>query len=358
MEEWTFRENKDWKQNYSNCNLLNQSPINIDSELVTNCKALCDLKIVYKASKCNVQFKNGLLTIYYDDGSYILYKNIYYKLEKITIHTPSMHTIDHEKYDMEICFFHSAGNNKGGVIISCLYQDGPHYGDAETFFNQFINDIPAFDIDFQEEIEVSKKWSAELLIPGNRSFYVYKGSIPFPPCDEQYYNIVMDNIGHLGTTNFKLLKKYLGSNIRPIQPLNNRQVFYNSGHIIKPSEREININDDRFLRCSKRKNPIKKIVIPNPPKKVDQTSAFKDSTKKYIKSMVTILIILLILLNAYFFTRYLFKYNYAQVFLISMIGPQNIKLENPLNTWKYQCASLKSPIPKQITQPNPNGLKR
>ena len=32
MEEWTFRENKDWKQNYSNCNLLNQSPINIDSE--------------------------------------------------------------------------------------------------------------------------------------------------------------------------------------------------------------------------------------------------------------------------------------------------------------------------------------
>ena len=55
----------------------------------------------------------------------------------------------------EICLIHNGNKNdssEGGVIISCLFEEGPHYGEAEEFINQFINLIPAVNTDFVEEV--------------------------------------------------------------------------------------------------------------------------------------------------------------------------------------------------------------
>ena len=38
MEKWSFYESHLWGNNYPKCNLNNQSPINIDTELVKECK--------------------------------------------------------------------------------------------------------------------------------------------------------------------------------------------------------------------------------------------------------------------------------------------------------------------------------
>ena len=136
---WSFSDTSNWG---GLCNAgVSQSPINIDTELTIQCESLCELKIYYKPSSCKVKFNNGMIKLIVDTGSYIVYKNVVYNLEYMTVHTPTMHKIDGEKYDMEIILVHSAGNpNEGGITISCLYAEGPHYGSTETFFNQFIND--------------------------------------------------------------------------------------------------------------------------------------------------------------------------------------------------------------------------
>jgi carbonic anhydrase len=246
---WSFTDTSNWGGNCSSG--INQSPINIDTESTIQCEALCDLKINYKPSTCNVKFNNGVLKLNIANGSYILYNNVYYKLNYITIHTPSMHQLDGEIYDMEICFVHSNGTNPdaGGVILSCFYQQGHHYGNTETFFNQFINDTPAFNLDFEETVEVSNLWGPHLLIPEMKSFYTYEGSLYMPPCSNGYTNIVMESIGNIGPTNLDLLKKYLGSNIRQVQNIGSRKVYYSPGKPIKPSEREVTTTNDRFLRC-------------------------------------------------------------------------------------------------------------
>ena len=343
MEKWSFKENLEWKSKFPACNSIAQSPINIDSELAIRCSTLCDLKIHYKPSKCNVSFNHGLITLKYDTDSYIVYKNAYYKLDKITVHTPRLHSIDHEKYDMEICLFHNSGNETdGGVVISCLYEEGPHYGDTENFFNQFINDTPAFDLDFEEEVEVSSLWSANMLLPNRRSFYVYSGSVPFPPCYENYTYIVMDNTNHIGATNLNLLRKYMGESIRPIQPLNNRKIFYSSGETIVQAEREITVSNDKFLRCVKGKLPTTTTAGPlTTTTPMDNTSAFEPDTKATIKSVFTLLTIGMIMVNAFFFTKYLFRTGKAQSAIYIMVGKAKLGNIDIRPIWDQKCDDIK-----------------
>ena len=250
---WSFKDTTSWG---GNCNGMNQSPINIDTELVLQCKDLCDLSVSYKKSTCNAKFNNNMLSLTIDQGSYITFRNVYYKLNQITVHVPSMHTLDGEKYDMEVCLIHNTGNpEEGGITISCLYQAGAHHGEPERFFSQFINDAPSFNADFEESIHVSDTWGPEMLIPKRKAFYMYEGSLHHPPCTENYTNIVMEHVGTIGTTNLNLLKKYLTPSNRPIQPTLERKVFYNTGKNTLPTgEREVYETDDRFLRCVKDTN--------------------------------------------------------------------------------------------------------
>ena len=88
-----------------------------------------------------------------------------------------MHKIDGIACDLEVCLVHSLSdsvNDDDGLVVSCLYNSGKHYGNTEHFINQFINDVV---INSKKEIEVSKSWSAEMLLPNYKSFFYYEGSV-------------------------------------------------------------------------------------------------------------------------------------------------------------------------------------
>ena len=114
-ETWKFTDNFSWGNNFPQCNSKNQSPININTELTQLCKLLCNFEIYYKSSKCFVNYKNNLVTLKYSDGSYLEYDNILYELSEITIHTPTLHSIDNTKYDLEICLIHKLSSNNKKV---------------------------------------------------------------------------------------------------------------------------------------------------------------------------------------------------------------------------------------------------
>ena len=331
-KEWTYVENKAWT---GKCNNNNQSPINIDTELIQHCKTLCNLKFMYKPSKCLVDFMTGQnLKILYDKGSGVIYNNEYFKLKEMTFHTPSLHTIDGTKYDLEICLIHSLSDSpyeRNGVIISMLYNEGDYFGNTENFVNQFINEIK---IDNKEIVSVSENWGADMLLPEKKSFFVYNGSIHFPPCS-QMKHIVMDTVGNIGPVNLEIFQKNLGKNIRAIQDLGNRSVFYNSGKTVELKERDQVKSNDKFLRCKKKetvdstKPPLVKQEIQE-----DLNIGMSDSTKKYVKNIFILLNILTIFINALFLTLYLSKYEYAQKFIVTIVGTQKLGSPNILKIWR------------------------
>ena len=343
-DKWSFSESFIWSNKYPQCGAKNQSPININTDNVQMCKTLCDFSLHYKPSKCRIVYNNNLVKINYDTGSYLEYKNILYELKEINIHVPTLHSIDNSKYDLEVSFIHNLSSENTtntnsstptGIILTRLYESGPHYGGTETFINQIINDIPKEQSDFETEISVSEDWGAELCLPENRSYFMYDGSLPYPPCDTNYKVIVFEDIGNIGRTNLEILKLNIGSNVREVQEIGNRMIMYKAYYkdeekknILKNSVKV----DDKFLKC--KKNPIAELIP-----KVEEiikttmtvTVGLDDETKLFLKQLFLALILIFILATAFVFVKYLFNHFMAQKILIMLIGNQY--LEGWIEKW-------------------------
>ena len=156
----------------------------------------------------------------------------------------------------------------------------------------------------------------------------------------------MDNTGHIGSTNLSLLRKYLGKNSRDIQPINNRKVFYNSGKKQLPSERNITVTNDKFLRCVKSNRPPQTTSRGNTTTPGPNSSYFAQGTKDYIRSITIFIVFGLLLVNAYYFVKYLYREEIAQKWLV-MLGGKQVGDLRP--NWTSKCNSL---IQEKIARDN------
>lgn len=258
---WSFKNYSDWRKQYRKCTgtSKNQSPIDIKRDKVEECSSMCRLKLDYKNSKCNVVTHNEVITIRYDSGSFARFNDTLYELIEAKIHIPSMHLIDGDQYDMEVDLYHCDATSEtmvgkggsvsttcpnGGLIIGIFVQSGLEFGKSAEFFNQFINKVPIPETLVNEPIErsipVSKTWTINDILPETKSFYTYKGSRPYPPCDEDWTWIVFQDYVTIGSTNYETLKYNLSDNIRPILPIYDRIVY----HYNEPTLEMANNEDD------------------------------------------------------------------------------------------------------------------
>ena len=326
MDKWSFNDSFIWENNHPECGNNKQSPINIDTNLIKECNTLCDFDLIYKNSNCYINYKNNNIRIKYSTGSYFKYQDVLYELKEITIHTPSLHSIDGEKYDLEICLVHSLDGNSdssNGIMLCCLFESGPHHGEPEQFINQIINEIPIEEINYDKEINVSETWGVNMLLPENKSFFMYEGSLPYPPCTEKYNVFVFETIGKIGSTNINMFKEFIGKNIRKIQPLNDRTVFYKSKiKNKKSSNRVIKTSSNKYLKCAKAVMPEKKEN--NVTKNTGLVDAINNGIdpelKQKIKKYALVIVCVLLFILAYYFVVYLFKYYKAQKILMGIAG--------------------------------------
>ena len=237
IPNWSFGQTQEWQNKFPQCaaNSARVAPINIDTNNVAICHNLCKLAINYNETKCHLQFKNGMPTVYFDPGSYCKFKGTIYNLKMMTIHKPSMHTINHNNYDMEVLLYHSLNPTSiddGGVIISFLFKKGKEYGDVNTFFNEFINQIPTNEVGKELEIETSEDWSPRVLFPDSKSFFYYNGALPYPPCSPNWSVIVFEETIGIAENIINTVKYVLGDssqNIRNVMKTpKNITVFYNN----------------------------------------------------------------------------------------------------------------------------------
>lgn len=357
MSNWTFTENFLWGNDHPQCSAKNQSPINISTEQAKECNTLCDFKTFYNPSKCYINYKNNLIRVKYSPGSYIEYNNVLYELKELTIHLPTLHSIDNEKFDLEMCLIHSLGSesdsddttgNVRGVMLCRMFEIGPHFGEPENFLNQFINEVPRDPIDYDKEVVVSDKWSADMVMPKNKSFFLYDGGLPFPPCYSNYKVIVLEDIGKIGRTNIELLKLNIDKNIRPIQRLDNRPIFYRVySSDYKKEKKEIKrfTSNNKYLKCEKKR------IIEQKPKAVTTVVAedvkkaalgFSDNFNNTMTQILLTVIILLILATSLVMTKYLFYHEYAQFLLKVLVGP--VKMMSFADDWQKCTKKLDKPF--------------
>lgn len=238
---WSYSTSNTWKKQFPLSGGKQQSPINIDVSAVVDCDMLCKIALKMAPSTCRVQIANRTPIIQFDPGCYIKFVRTQdiLSLKTGTIHVPSMHTINGQKYDMELILLFKQGSSinpesegyvPGGAAVSILFQRGQDYGSANNFFNEFVHKLPndresARDMD----IPVSANWSPDWVLPvDSKSYFYYPGSLPYPPCEEGWRWIVFEDIQGISGNIIDSLSVAFSDNIRPLKALNSRAVAYNA----------------------------------------------------------------------------------------------------------------------------------
>ena len=74
---WVFDRSNEWKNRYEVCSNKSSriSPLNIDTNNLSACNALCRLSMNYKPSTCSISMINNIPTVTFSPGSIIKFKN-------------------------------------------------------------------------------------------------------------------------------------------------------------------------------------------------------------------------------------------------------------------------------------------
>ena len=113
----------------------------------------------------------------------------------------------------------------------------PHHDNAKAVFSVFIEEGSNANPVLSEILNNAPRRVGEtstyrrrridtaLLLPGNKGFYVYDGSMSSPPCTEQVRHFVMKTPIQASREQLLALRGLAGDTARPVQSIGDRMVL-------------------------------------------------------------------------------------------------------------------------------------
>ena len=206
------------------CSGPNPSPINLSQSFAKPCNNLCDLVMDdgYATKGTVISFREGLVLMSDTNLGTCKFNGDGYSCYALLVSHPSHHTIENIQADAEAIalFRNPTGKN---LVVSSLVRVNPAQTQASHFFNKFIPYVVA---DNRTQVTLNN-WSLSMMVPPNASFYSYKGSSVDNCLPAQF--VVFNSMINIDSNDFALLVKKVPASSRGIQPLGNREVYFNNG---------------------------------------------------------------------------------------------------------------------------------
>ncbi len=196
-----------------------QSPIDI---LDATSENLPDIHFSYAPSALTILNNGHTVQANYDAGSRITVDGHQYDLKQFHFHHPSEHTIAGVTYPLEMHLVHADADGNLAVV-GVLIQEGA--GDNAAFDSVFAN-LPTEKVD-AHAVEGASVSAADLL-PAERLYYTYSGSLTTPPCSEGVRWMVLTTPITLSVEQIETFTSVFEFDARPTQPLNGRDVTVDS----------------------------------------------------------------------------------------------------------------------------------
>jgi len=219
---WEYK-GKDGPKNWGNldpayvkCSLGHtQSPINITKAKKADLPALV---FDYKAVPLNIINNGHTIQVNYAPGSSLTIGGKTYSLKQFHFHHPSEEHVNGRSFDMVLHLVHS---NEAGrvVVVAVLLQTG----DASAFIGTIWKHIPE---EKEQPVDVPDVvLSVKDLLPADRGYYTFAGSLTTPPCSEGVTWFVLKTPVSLSGSQLAEFAKLYPRDARPIQPMNRREIL-------------------------------------------------------------------------------------------------------------------------------------
>jgi len=218
---WSYEGNegpKYWGQldpAYATCaSGREQSPIDIKQAKLAD---MPPLKFDYKSVPLNIINNGHTIQVNYPPGSTLTVGDKTYTLKQFHFHHPSEEHINGRGFELVVHLVHDEGNGHLAVV-AVLFNTGPLNALLDTVWKSIPTqaakptDVPSVNLNVKD------------LLPAERGYYTFSGSLTTPPCTEGVTWYVLKNQSTLSSDQVAAFAKLYPRNARPIQPLYGREI--------------------------------------------------------------------------------------------------------------------------------------
>ena len=190
-----------------------QSPIDIRDGLKLQ---LEPVQFSYRTSALRVIDTGHTVQVNVGAGNSIEVSGRRYELLQFHFHRPSEERIDGRQFDMVAHLVHKDVDGRLAVVAVLLNR-----GAAQPLIQSVWNNLP---LEKGEEQPVRSPIDLNALLPAERSYYTYMGSLTTPPCTEGVMWMVMKTPVQISAEQIGIFARLYPMNARPLQAAGGRMI--------------------------------------------------------------------------------------------------------------------------------------
>jgi carbonic anhydrase len=190
-----------------------QSPIDIRGAKTADLPAI---KFDYQPSPLKVIDNGHTIQVNYAPGSSIDVGGARYELVQFHFHKPSEEKIDGKSHAMVAHLVHKNADGQLAVVAVLLDK-----GRANPTIDTIWKHLPK---EKERETTVDATVDAATLLPRDRGYYTFEGSLTTPPCSEDVRWFVLKTPTRMAASEIAAFGKLYPMNARPTQPRNGRAI--------------------------------------------------------------------------------------------------------------------------------------
>ena len=195
------------KAEFSTCATgTRQSPIDIRSGVRVD---LEPIQFDYRPSGFRVIDNGHTIQVNVGGGNSIEVQGRRYDLVQFHFHRPSEERIDGRQFDMVAHLVHKDPEGRLAVVAVLLDR-----GSAHPLVQTIWNNLP---LEKGEEVAAKAALDMNHLLPADRRYFTYMGSLTTPPCSEGVLWMVMQQPVPIATDQINVFSRLYPMNARPIQ---------------------------------------------------------------------------------------------------------------------------------------------
>jgi len=183
-----------------------QSPIDIRDGITVD---LEPVQFDYRASGFRVIDNGHTIQVNVASGNFIHVGGRRWELLQFHFHRPSEERIDGRQFDMVAHLVHKDSDGRLAVVAVLLER-----GSAQSIVQTIWNNLP---LEKNEEVAARVVIDLNHLLPPDRRYYTYMGSLTTPPCSEGVLWMVMRQPVQLTQEQIDIFARLYPMNARPLQ---------------------------------------------------------------------------------------------------------------------------------------------
>jgi len=211
----------DLKPEFAMCkNGKNQAPINIDDANILSASALQNIDFHYTQGATQAVNNGHTVKVSVAPGNYIKVDGIKFDLIQFHFHSPSENQIHGKNFPLEAHFVHQSKDGKLAVV-AVMFEEGKENKVLKKICKKVFSNIHHINNCSLTATDIN------MLLPKNKNYYRFTGSLTTPPCSEGVRWLVLQDYLQISKQQIEKFVTVMmkGHNNRPVQPLNARKIL-------------------------------------------------------------------------------------------------------------------------------------